>query len=109
VDTTTTKKAQKAAKEAVDKETKEEQIKKDEEARNRDIVLMDVDISEISIVGAIGHTQFSGLSFGLDTPFSPNDVPNLRKFVCDKESGIIVQEQEKKVMETRGNPILVIK
>jgi hypothetical protein len=76
---------------------KEEHRKKDEESRNSEIVPMDIDIPEISIVDASGHAKFGGLILGLGTPFKPNDVPNLRKFVYDKASGNIVQEKEKKV------------
>jgi hypothetical protein len=63
---------------------------------------MYTDIPEISTTNANGHAQFIGLSLGLCTPFMPNDVPNLRKFVYDKASGMIVQEREKKVIEIGG-------
>jgi hypothetical protein len=41
-------------------------------------------------------------------PFIPNDVPNLRKFLYNKVSGIIVQEKDKKVSVIGGNPISII-
>jgi hypothetical protein len=54
----------------MDKEqVEEEQRKKYEESRNSETVPMDTDIPEISTVGANRHTQFSGLSLGLCTPF----------------------------------------
>jgi hypothetical protein len=69
---------------------------------------MDIDIPEISTTDANKHTQFNGLSLGLCTPFRTNEVLNLKKFVCDKASGRIMQEQEEKVLVIGGNLISVI-
>jgi hypothetical protein len=63
---------------------------------------MDTDIPTISTTNANGHAQFIGLSLELQTPLMSNDVPNLRKIVYDKASGMIVQEREKKVILTGG-------
>jgi len=64
--------------------------------------MMDIDIHEIST------DSVSRINLGLGTPFMPNDVFNLRKFVYDKTLGEIVQEKENKFLVTRGNPISVI-
>jgi hypothetical protein len=98
----------KKAKEATTKQLEEERQKKDIETRNDDAQVMDIDIPEISTIGASGHTPFNGLGLGLCTPFRPSEVPNLNKFTYDKVSGKIVQEQVKKVPVTGGNPISVL-
>jgi hypothetical protein len=68
--TTKEQKHKKTTNEVAEKETEEEQHKKDEEARNDDASLMDIDILEISTIGANGHTQFSGLGLWGFVPHS---------------------------------------
>jgi len=69
---------------------------------------MDTDITEISIIDDNNDVQFNRLGFKLFTPFRPNEVPNLRKFMCKKMLGRIIQEKEKKVSVTKGNLISFI-
>jgi hypothetical protein len=62
---------------------------------------MNIDIPEISTTDANKHTQFNELSLGLCTPFKKNEVLNPKKFVCDKESGRIMQERGESTSDRR--------